>query len=60
MKLFRSTKKVASTPFFDVIRNASSAEKKRVYTDVLKKATERQQAQLEHAAELPKGPEKFS
>jgi len=31
-----------STPFSEFIRNASSAEKKRVYERVLKKATERQ------------------
>lgn len=54
MKLFRSTKKVASTPFSDFIRNASLAEKKRVYADVLKKASERQRAQIERAAELRK------
>ena len=30
---------LASTPFSDFIRNASSAEKKRVYTAVMKKAT---------------------
>ena len=47
-------KKVVSTPFSDFIRNASSAEKRRVYSDVLKKATERQRAQIERAAELRK------
>ncbi len=35
-------KPVASTPFSEFIRNASSAEKKRVYTQVMKKASERQ------------------
>jgi hypothetical protein len=35
-------KPVATTRFSDFIRNASSGEKKRVYADVLKKATERQ------------------
>jgi hypothetical protein len=41
--MFRAKLKlVASTPFSDFIRNASSAEKKRVYTEVMKKATERQ------------------
>lgn len=54
MKLFGSSNKVASTPFSDFIRNASSAEKKRVYGDVLKKASERQRAQIERAAELRK------
>jgi hypothetical protein len=33
---------VASTPFSEFIRKASSAEKKRVYTQVMKKASERQ------------------
>ncbi len=45
MSLFSSKKKVitdVSSPFSDFIRNASSKEKKRVYTDVLKKATEMQ------------------
>jgi hypothetical protein len=35
-------KTVKSTPFSDFIRNASSSKKKRVYSDVMKKATERQ------------------
>lgn len=39
---------VASTPFSEFIRNASSAEKKKVYTVVLQKATERQQAVASH------------
>jgi len=43
-KLFLKQKPVASTPFAEFIRNASSAEKKKVYTVVLKKATERQVA----------------
>ncbi|BFM21500.1 hypothetical protein [Gilvimarinus japonicus] len=60
MKLFGSSEKVASTPFSDFIRNASSREKKRVYSDVLKKATERQQAQLKRAAELRKAREEIS
>lgn len=34
--------KRASSKFSDFIRNASSAEKKKVYTEVLKRATERQ------------------
>lgn len=37
---------VVSTPFSDFIRNASSAEKKRVYTAVMKKAMARQNAML--------------
>ncbi|MGH8397971.1 MAG: hypothetical protein ACRETA_06970 [Gammaproteobacteria bacterium] len=36
------SKPADSTPFSEFIRNASSAEKKRVYERVLKKATERQ------------------
>lgn len=40
-------KPLASTPFSDFIRNASSREKKRVYEDVMKKATERQQRVLD-------------
>jgi predicted CopG family antitoxin len=35
-------RKRASSSFSDFIRNASSAEKKKVYTEVLKKATARQ------------------
>lgn len=35
-------KPTRSSPFSEFIRTASSAEKKRVYGDVLKKATERQ------------------
>ena len=33
-----------STPFSEFIRNAKSDEKKRVYTDVLRRATDRQMA----------------
>jgi hypothetical protein len=32
----------ASSPFSDFIRNASAAKKKKIYTEVMKKATERQ------------------
>lgn len=39
---FFKTKPTGSSPFSEFIRNASSAEKKRVYRDVLVKATERQ------------------
>jgi hypothetical protein len=40
-----------STPFSEFIRNAPASEKKRVYTVVLEKATERQVAviQKKHA-----------
>ena len=40
--MFSKKKTVKTTAFADFIRNASSGEKKRVYTDVLKKATDRQ------------------
>ena len=42
-------KKVPSTPFSEFIRNASSAERKKVYKVVLARATERQQRVLEKA-----------
>ncbi|MDH5190049.1 MAG: hypothetical protein OEW89_02240 [Gammaproteobacteria bacterium] len=42
MPLFSKSKTVESTAFSEFIRNASSREKKRVYSAVLKKATERQ------------------
>lgn len=47
-KLFtlKRDKPLASTAFSDFIRNASSAEKKKVYTEVMKKAAERQNAVL--------------
>ena len=35
-------RKIASTAFSDFIRNAKSDEKKRVYSEVLAKATEKQ------------------
>ncbi len=48
--LFRNKpKKVASTPFSEFIRNASSAERKKVYKDVLARATERQMRVLKEA-----------
>lgn len=49
-KLFKKPKPVVSSPFSEFIRNASSAEKKRVYKVVLEKATERQNAVLKRAA----------
>jgi len=43
MRIFSKPKStVESTTFSDFIRNAPSSKKKRVYSDVLKKATERQ------------------
>ncbi len=47
MNIFSKPQLAASTPFSDFIRNASSAEKKKVYTEVLKKATERQNAVIQ-------------
>ena len=45
--MFRAKlKTVASTPFSHFIRNASSAEKKRVYTAVMRKASARQAEML--------------
>ncbi len=43
----KTTKKLKTTPFSEFIRNASSAEKKRVYSLVLKKASIRQQELIE-------------
>ena len=43
INIFKSKSKVVtSTPFSEFIRNASSAEKKRVYKRVLEKASESQ------------------
>jgi len=42
ISMFSKLKTVKSTLFSDFIRNASSREKKRVYSDVMKKATDRQ------------------
>ena len=50
MSLFSKLKTAKSTEFSDFIRNASSGKKKRVYSDVLKKATERQ-LEVIHKAE---------
>ena len=48
--LKRKPKIVESTPFSEFIRNASSREKKRVYKQVLKKASERQNRVLAKAS----------
>lgn len=48
---FNKTKKVASTPFSDFIRNASSGEKKKVYKVVLVRATERQKSVMQKLKE---------
>jgi len=50
MLISKKAKKVASTPFSDFIRSAKSGEKKRVYTEVLEKATERQRELLRKTA----------
>ena len=42
-------KTVSSTRFSDFIRNASSAERKQVYKDVLVRATERQKRLIAEA-----------
>ena len=47
--MFKSETKTAATPFSDFIRHAKSGEKKKVYKQVLKGATERQNKQLEAA-----------
>jgi hypothetical protein len=48
--IFRTKhKKVASTPMSEFIRNASSAEKNKVYKRVLKKASERQNDLIERS-----------
>lgn len=49
LKFLKKKPAVASTPFAEFVRNASSAEKKRVYSVVLQKATERQQRVLDEA-----------
>ncbi len=51
MKMFsnKSVKKVNETPFSKFIRSASPAEKKRVYTHVLKNASERQNKMTKRA-----------
>ena len=46
MSIFSRSKPLATTAFSDFIRNASSAEKKKVYTEVMKKASERQNSVL--------------
>jgi hypothetical protein len=50
LSLKRKSKAVASTPFSEFIRNASSAEKKRIYKRVLEKASEVQNKVLAKSA----------
>ena len=53
-KFFSKTKPVASTPFSEFIRNAKAGEKKCVYVEVMKKATDRQNALIRELAEASK------
>lgn len=48
LTIFKSKEK-KSTPFSEFIRNASSKDKKRVYSDVMKKATDRQLSVIKKA-----------
>lgn len=48
MKLF-GTKKAGRSAMSEFIRNASSAEKKKVYRDVIVEATKKQQAVIKRA-----------
>jgi len=54
MNFFKPTKPTRHTRFSDFVRNASSAEKKRVYMAVLEKATAEQNDILMKARELEK------
>jgi len=47
---FSKPKPEGSTAFSEFIRNASSAEKKKVYTVVIQRATERQKRLMEAAS----------
>jgi hypothetical protein len=54
MSLFRlkgALPEVSSTPFSEFIRTASSEEKKKVYSKVLKRASEQQNEILAHGAQ---------
>ena len=53
-KIFSKAKLATSTPFSEFIRNAKAGEKKRVYVEVMKKATDRQNAVIEQFAETAK------
>ncbi|GEM_PF-837256 len=54
MSLFKPKNPTRHTRFSDFVRNASSAEKKRVYMAVLEKATAEQNVILMKARELEK------
>lgn len=47
--MFFGNKKLASTPLSDFIRNASSADKKRVYKEVIERSTRQQRELIEKA-----------
>jgi hypothetical protein len=47
--MMKNSGKQTSTPFSDFFHNASSKEKKRVYAEVLRGATERQRQQIARA-----------
>jgi uncharacterized FlgJ-related protein len=49
-RLFRRRKAVASTPLSEFVRNASSAEKKKVYVTALKNASDEQNKVIERAS----------
>lgn len=53
LSLKRKSKTVASTPFSEFIRNASSAEKKRVYKRIMEKVSESQNLVLAKIAKPP-------
>jgi hypothetical protein len=53
LSLKRKSKTVASTSFSEFIRNAPSAEKKRVYRRVLEKVSESQNQVLAKMAKSP-------
>jgi len=51
LRAFSFRRRRHTSGFSDFIRNASSAQKKKVYTEVLKKATERQNETARKARE---------
>ncbi|MGH7973475.1 MAG: hypothetical protein ACREIC_32565 [Limisphaerales bacterium] len=55
MWIFLRRKRLASSAFSEFIRSASAREKKRVYTEVLKKATDRQNALIRRDSEGDEG-----
>lgn len=49
--MFKRVKPKGDSAFTEFIRNASAAEKKKVYTEVMKRASAMQQKVLDEAAE---------